>query len=371
MANARLGQPSIAALKRTYPGIMRRLTEIRRNSDRFLRSFAVAPLVAACVLATVPALAQIQGAALVRHPHPGVLTWGTELKFWPLAGGPPKSLKQGTGFGPGGCVADVDGDGLDDLMVQERPGSGAFLWLRAPRWEQRVIERETEFRDCLPFEFDGHKGVLVPHFNAQLRLYEYPRQRDGKWIYSEIYSIYTASKQGGLVSFDVDGDGLPDLFIGNYWMRNPGKWDLPWRLFNMNTFFDKPDAALARQAIYRRPGRAKPDLLWAESEAAPARFALLERPEDEQQAWPAQLVEPAPDHPRALLVLESQPGEWPPILVGAEDGLRQYTRAVNAWRMSKLWTGAPVLALFRAGGSLLVVTPQRVERLALPLYRRK
>ena len=63
-----------------------------------------------------------------------------------------------------------------------------------------MIERETEFRDCLPFEFDGHKGVLVPHFNAQLRLYEYPRQRDGKWIYSEIYSIYTASK-GAILAF--------------------------------------------------------------------------------------------------------------------------------------------------------------------------
>ena len=256
-------------------------------------------------------------------------------------------------------------------MVQEHLGNGALLWLRAPRWEPRVIERETEFRDCLPFEFDGHKGVLVPHFNAQLRLYEYPKRRDGKWVYSEIYSIYTASKQGGLVSFDVDGDGLADLFIGNYWMRNPGKWDLPWHLYNMNTFFDKPDAALARQAVYQRQGRAKPDLLWAESEGAPARFALLERPDDEKQAWPAHMIEPAPDHPRALLVLEPEPGEWPPILVGAEDGVRLYSAVEGVWHMSKLWSGAPVLALFRVGDHVLAVTPDRVERVALPNYRRK
>lgn len=323
-------------------------------------------LVFALLVASVPAGAQIRGAALVQHPRPGILTWGTELELWPLADVSPIVLKKGTDFGPGGCVADVDGDGRDDLLVQERNGIGPMLWLRAPNWEPRVVERATEFRDCLPFEFDGHKGVLVPHFNAQLRLYEYPRHVDDKWAYNEIYSIYTASKQGGLVAFDVDGDGLTDLFIGNYWMRNPGKWDLPWRLFNMNTFFDTPDSALARQEVYQRPGRTKPDLLWAESEGAPARFALLERPEDEKQAWPALMIEPAPDHPRALLVLEPAPGGWPPVLVGAEDGVRLYRMSDGAWTMSKLWSGAPVLALFRAQGYVLAVTPERVERIRLP-----
>jgi hypothetical protein len=112
-------------------------------------------------------------------------------------------------------------------------------------------------------------------------------------------------------------------------------------------------------------------LLWAESEGAPARFALLERPADEKQAWPAQMIEPAPDHPRALLVLEATPGEWPPILVGAEDGVRLYGRVDGAWSMSKLWTGAPVLALFRVKDTVLAVTPERIERVVLPAYLRK
>jgi hypothetical protein len=349
---------------------MRLSIKVSDSSNRLLPFFK--RLIATALLFASPAaIAEIRGAALIQHPHPGILSWGTELKFWPLSGGSPVVLKQTKDFGPGGCVADVDGDGRDDLIVQERVGIGPLLWLRAPRWEPHVIERETEFRDCLPFEFGGHKGVLVPHFNAQLRLYEYPKQADDKWAYSEIYSIYTASRQGGLVAFDVDGDGLTDLFIGTYWMRNPGKWDLPWRLFNMNTFFDKPDSALARQAIYQRPGRAKPDLLWAESEGAPARFALLERPDDETKAWPARMIEPAPDHPRALLVLEAEPGDWPPVVVGAQDGVRLYRAEKGEWSMAKLWSGAPVLALFRVQGALLAVTPERVERLSLPAYRRR
>jgi hypothetical protein len=294
------------------------------------------------------------------------LTWGTELQLWPLAGGAPVTLRKGVNFGPGGCVADVDGDGRDDLLVQETPQPGRFLWLRAPQWESRVIERQTEFRDCLPFEFDGHRGVVLAHFDAQVRFYEFPKRIDEAWEYNELYSIYTASRQGGLLACDVDGDGLTDLFIGNYWMRNPGRWNLPWRLFNMNTFFDKPDSALARQALFLRPGHERPDLIWAESEGAPARLAWLERPEDEKQQWPAHLIEPAPDHPRALLVREPRAGAWPELLVGADDGVRAYHYDGGAWTMSKLWSGAPVLALFRSGrDTLLAVTPAGITRIRL------
>jgi hypothetical protein len=316
--------------------------------------------------------AEIRGAALIHHPRAAILTWGTELQLWPLRGGVPLTLLKGVNFGPGGCVADVAGHGRDDLLVRETPAPGRFLWLRAPRWESRVIEPQTQFRDCLPFEFDGRRGVVLAHFDAQVRFYEFPQHIDDPWKYNELYSIYTASRQGGLLACDVDGDGLTDLFIGNYWMRNPGRWDLPWRLFNMNTFFDTPDSALARQALFLRPGRKLPDLIWAESEGAPARLAWLERPQDEKQQWPAHLIEPAPDHPRALLVTEPRGGDWPELLVGADDGVRLYRYDGGAWTMSRLWSGAPVLALFRAGGNtLLAVTPQGIIRIRLAPYRRR
>jgi hypothetical protein len=332
-----------------------------------MRRLAGVPLLSVLLTLVVgSAGAEIRGAAMLRHPRAAILTWGTELQLWPLAGGAPVTLRKGVNFGPGGCVADVDGDGRDDLLVQETPQPGRFLWLRAPQWESRVIERQTEFRDCLPFEFDGHRGVVLAHFDAQVRFYEFPKRIDEAWEYNELYSIYTASRQGGLLACDVDGDGLTDLFIGNYWMRNPGRWNLPWRLFNMNTFFDKPDSALARQALFLRPGHERPDLIWAESEGAPARLAWLERPEDEKQQWPAHLIEPAPDHPRALLVREPRAGAWPELLVGADDGVRAYHYDGGAWTMSKLWSGAPVLALFRSGrDTLLAVTPVGIKRLRL------
>ena len=90
------------------------------------------------------------------------------------------------------------------------------------------------------------------------------------------------------------------------------------------------------------------------------------------QPWPAHLIEPAPNHPRALLVVEPRPGAWPDLLVGADDGLRLYRYDGSAWTMSRLWSGAPVLALFRAGrDTILAVTPNGVQHIPLSLYRRK
>jgi hypothetical protein len=46
--------------------------------------------------------------------------------------------------------------------------------------------------------------------------------------------------------------------------------------------------------------------------------------------------------------------------------VRLYTSNNGAWSMSKLWSGAPVLALFHTPGYVVAVTPQRVERIPLP-----
>ena len=193
---------------------------------RFLSVVVRAGTPALLLLALTPAWGEIRGAARLSRPRQATLTWGTRLELWPDTGGKPRVLLRGTDFGPGGCVADVDGDGRDDLLVQEHPGASRMLWLKAPRWTATVVEPETDFHDCLEFTLDGRRGVLVPHFHAQLRLYLFP-----KFDYKELYSIYTASEQGGLLAHDVDGDGLEDLFIGNYWMRNPGRLDVAWRLF--------------------------------------------------------------------------------------------------------------------------------------------
>ena len=74
----------------------------------------------------------------------------------------------------------------------------------------------------------------------QLRFYEYPGKPYAPWPSTEWYSIYTAAKQGGLEMADLDGDGRPVLFCGNYWVRSTASFDLPWRIFAINLLHREP-----------------------------------------------------------------------------------------------------------------------------------
>lgn len=291
---------------------------------------------------------EIRGAAVLEHPRPRIVTWGDRLLEWDLDGKPPLVLQARAGYGPGGCAADVDGDGRDDLLVQERPGPGRLLWLRAPGWAANTVEAETDFADCLPFTLGGQRGVVLTHLYAQPRFYLFP-----SFEYKELYSIYTASEQGGLLRHDVDGDGLPDLFVGNYWMRNPGALDVAWRLFAVNAFHDKPQAARAALALWQ--GRT---LFWAESLAKQARIVAFAPPADVKQLWVEHRLEPL-DEPRALLAIEGG------VLIGHANGVALERPEGEGWRRTEIATGFAVLKLYEVRGEVWAVTPADVRRVYL------
>ncbi len=288
---------------------------------------------------------EIRGAALLEHPRPRIITWGGRLLEWDLRGGRPRVLLAQAGFGPGGCAADVDGDGQDDLLVQQRPGTGALLWLRAPEWKTQVVETETEFQDCLAFTLGGRRGVLLPHLHAQLRFYLVPG-----FEYKELYSIYTASEQEGLLAQDVDGDGRQDLILGNYWVKNPGALDVAWRLFAINLFHDTPTAARAALALWQ--GRT---LFWAESAARQARIAAFTPPEDVRQLWVETRLAPL-DEPRAMAAVAEG------VLIGHRNGVVLEQPRGGAWRRTEIATGFAVLKLFAVKGEVWAVTPGDVRR---------
>ncbi len=284
----------------------------------------------------------IRGAALISNPKPLILTWGDQLLAWDLSGRKPKVLLKTAGFGPGGCVADINNDGLDDLLVQKRPGLSPLIALIAPSWTERVVEPETDFHDCLPFTIDGRRGVLVPHLHAQLRFYLFPN-----FEYKELYSIYTPSEQGGILAHDVDSDGLTDLFFGNYWVKNPGRLDVAWRLYAINTIHYAPTAATASLGLL-------PDgtLIWAESTAPNAHIAAFSPPPDRKQLWIERRLPPL-DYPRAILV---QPDG---VYIGHANGI---VKEDNQWRRTVIATGFPVLNLFNVNGTMWAVTPSAVRR---------
>ncbi|HSB17549.1 MAG TPA: VCBS repeat-containing protein [Bryobacteraceae bacterium] len=231
--------------------------------------------------------AAIKGAVLdLRKPGaPVLLTWGHGVDAHALLTGPNRAIlaSGGASFREGGCLFDIDGDSDPELVLLE--AGGDLVWIRQNGSVRGVIDTGVDSRDVVPATLHGRRGILLVQKQAQVRFYEIPKNVRDKWPYREIYSFYTPSRQAGLRLDDVDGDGLPDILCGNYWIRSPASFDLPWRLFAINTWSETPDSAMLRLALADVAGRGSRQLIAAQAEVPAARLAWFEKPPDPTQLW--------------------------------------------------------------------------------------
>lgn len=248
-----------------------------------------------------------------------VYTWGGRVLTWSLPGGRAEVVVEGEMvFGPGGCVADVNHDGLADLVLlareSENAREGELVWLEAPNWRQHGIDTGAQFTDCLEAELGGVRGVLVLHRHGQLRFYTPPGRAGGDWTYREIYSIYTSSRQGGILRDDLDEDGDLDILFGNYWLRNSADSSPAWTLHAINLW--QEDSYSAMTALARLPGEEVFQIVASQRDAANARVAVFSRPEDPARLWPGLSLEGRLKlrYPRAVAATEFG------ILVGEDAG---------------------------------------------------
>ncbi len=267
------------------------------------------------------------GGALIPGPKASrrVVAWGNEVIGIRLPGGKAGPISAARGFGAGGCVMDVNADGQPDHVLLERgqPDTpGRMVWLDGVTGSLSVIDTEANFDDCLPTNMFGKEGVALMHRHSQLRFYEIPPDPREKWTYREVYSIYTPSAQGGLIRYDVDGNGHPDLFAGNYWFQAPPTPDKPWHLFAINKWWEGPRSAMLRLALVNHTDNRFPSLLAAEATASPARVSLFSRPPNPKQLWREAPVEAMPPirKPEAVAAADLNGDSLTDLIIGENVG---------------------------------------------------
>jgi hypothetical protein len=252
----------------------------------------------------------IRGGAI--HGRDTLYTWGDTLRIWSIPQLESRILLR-KHFSEGGCLVDLDADRQPEFVGHVGPGLGKLVWIRPETKTEQVIDEHIETPDCLEATLFGRRGVLIVHRYTQVRFYERPKREGGAWPYREIYSFYTPSQQAGLLLADVDADGFTDIICGNYWIKSPGKFDLPWRLFAINTYSEAPLSAMSSFASALPEG----PLFVAQGHMQDARLAAFTKPGDPKKMWQEQRLDAKLNLMRPHGIALLGPGL---LLVGEQNG---------------------------------------------------
>ena len=206
-----------------------------------------------------------------------LFVWGDGVFMTDLRSGKRQLIAAGR-FAEGGCV-------LDGGLILNSIATHELVWLRLSDRKRFVVDTGVDTRDAIAADLLGHHGVLLIHKRQQVRFYDFPSPMKNTWTENELYTIYTPSTEGGLVIADVDGDGLPDLLCGNYWMKSPTRFDLPWREFAIDTWNEEEGSAMLRLAYATSTN--SPVRVAAQRDMQPGRVAWFERAADPKQLWTA------------------------------------------------------------------------------------
>jgi enediyne biosynthesis protein E4 len=130
--------------------------------------------------------------------------------------------------GPVIAVADVNGDGLEDVYIGAAAGQASTLYIQSPKGFKKhnnpVFEEDSVYEDaaCLFADIngDGHPDLVVGSGGNHLEP-NHPLMADriylndgkGNFTRNEMFKPMVGMNTSKIVAWDYNADGLPDLFV--------------------------------------------------------------------------------------------------------------------------------------------------------------
>jgi hypothetical protein len=175
----------------------------------------------------------------------------------------------------GGAVLDIAGNGLLDLVAGNPAGGSELYWFENPGadgglWTKRIIENEfLKYHDQTVGDVDGDgeaELVVLSQQSGVVAYYDLPADPTAEpWPPECRHIICEDLKVEGVAVADLDGDGEAEIVAGPHcfkragdgWMRTP----------------IAPDFRMTCVATGDLTGDGRPDVVLSEGESDPARLA--------------------------------------------------------------------------------------------------
>ncbi len=183
----------------------------------------------------------------------------------------------------GGVVADLTGSGRLDIVAGEHGTGKELYWFENPKnptrpWKKRVLENTFEkYHDQAVGDVDGDgkdELVILSQGAKVLVYYDIPDDPTQEpWPASCRHVIAEDVKIEGLVIVDIDHDGHQEILAGTYVFKHQGDPTQPW---TKNTVVDGWKDTRVTVGDINCDGDL--DIIYSECETHPGRLAWFEGP---------------------------------------------------------------------------------------------
>jgi hypothetical protein len=268
---------------------------------------------------------------------PRIVGWGRRVVELPFASSASATevvpARKGLDHSNGGCALDVNGDGVDEIVVARAAPDGRdmeFLWFEEVAgqrtWAEHSLGRLVSTRfgvphDIVPFAArrpDGTevKGVAAVIERQQLVWYEMPADPRQPWKRHDIGTL-PAKNQSGLLVGDVAGRGRSDLLCGMFWAACPSDPTREGWTFHRFGDWDRNGwGGMTKHALADLNGDGQPEIIAAEAEIPAARLGIFQPSPDRTKPWTCRVLDDRLYCPHSLVVADLDADGRDEIVVG-------------------------------------------------------